>query len=212
MKLKIEQNEIIKNEKLNNINLESNNINNDEKTTKDVTKEKNDEKESKNKNGISISFTNKNPRGRPQTRVRDNSQYKVCKNAITDNKIKANENIKKIESKITLDYFLSEAGGAPQNSNVNKFNDNTSTFHTEVYNVNNDSKLNESFQSKDFDINNNEITVGIYRSNTINQNQKIPVGNKRRILLKDYMFYLEKNRSNSIHQSILHKILTKLHS
>jgi hypothetical protein len=212
MKLKIEQNEIIKNEKLNNINLE-NNLSNEEKTAKEANKEKTDDKDViKAKTGISINFTNKNPRGRPQTRVRDNSQYKVCKNAISDNKIKASENIKKIESKITLDYFLSEAGGTTQNSTTNKFNDNLSNIHTETFNMNNDSKLNESFQTKEFDINNNEFTLGIYKSNTTSQNPRLQIGNKRRILLKDYMYYLEKNRSSSIHQSILHKIMTKIHT
>lgn len=208
MKLKIEQNEMIKNEKNAKQEIQTNN------TLKlNENHENNNVKEENKQKAISISFASKNPRGRPQTRVNNNNQIKVCKHEIAHNKLKADQNLKKIESKNTLEYFLSETGGTQASSNTNKLNnnDNMSNIQTETFNFYNDSKINDSVISKDLEMN-SDFNIGIFKSNIINQNARIIINNKKRVSLKDLMFYFEKYRSANIHQEILHKIIAKSNS
>lgn len=232
MNLKATQNEMLKNEAQAKLQQMASNeaklmnqttneqINNTNDTSKSAIKDtiindsKNNSVEKKPK--VSISFANKNPRGRPQTRAKNNSQFKVCKNEIAYSKMKENDNIKKIETRNTLEYFLNETNNNTINTQNNLFanqsrlNDNLSNVQTETVNMY-DSKVNESILSKEIELN-NELNINVFNSHIVPFNNKIPNTHKKRITLKDYMLYLEKSRRSTVHQNILHKIISKLNN
>ena len=193
MKLKLEQAEVIKAEKQ---NQEQNNQENKE-----------DLLGSNKKGGISISFANKNPRGRP-TRVKNLTQDKICKTEIAHNKLKANENNIKNNQINTLDFFMNSET-APSSKLQLQLNETSSNINAETFNLLENSKL----ESENKELDSNDINIAVFKSNIIHANPKYSLGgSKKKVTLKDYMFYLEKNRTLNIHQTILHKILAKINN
>lgn len=153
-----------------------------------------------NVNSISLSFRSSNPRGRPRSRHRQSKQMKVCKQEIAHNKVKADQMAKKTESKNTLDYFMSN-----MNNNMTSKPDNQSITHDQG-----ESKINESVFSAGLENSNtSDINIGVFNSHEVFKNPKANIP-KRTIILKDLLFYLEKNKSISLHQLILYKLVTKI--
>jgi hypothetical protein len=59
-------------------------------------------------------------------------------------------------------------------------------------------------------IDSNDINLVIYKNHVVPENIKVNVGNKRRITLKDFIFYLENERRTPISTLLMHKAMMKL--
>lgn len=164
----------------------------------DSKNEENDDNTDNPNKSISISFNLSNPRGRPKTRHRDSKKMKACKQDMVQMKMKAEQHIKKAESKNTLEYFLSEK---------NQVRENQSIINNELLN---ESKATESIYNENEAINVNDIYITVFKSNELSDNPKVNFGLRKVIGLKDMMFYLERNRLTACHHIILYKLISKI--
>lgn len=156
---------------------------------------------SSNIKSLKITFNQSNPRGRPRSRHRDSKQMKACKQEIQHNKAKADQRIKKTESKHTLAYFLNE-----QNQSATKH-----TSNAQGNDIGGAEMMPDTFFMKDQENSNpSEVHVSVFKSNIISNNNKENTGLRKNISLKDLMFYLERNKQTYTHQIILYKLISKL--
>jgi hypothetical protein len=56
----------------------------------------------------------------------------------------------------------------------------------------------------------NDVNLAIYKHHVVPENIKVNTGNKRRITLKDFIFYLEGERKTPMSTILLHKAMMKL--
>lgn len=154
-----------------------------------------------NVKSLKITFNQSNPRGRPRSRHRDSKQMKACKQEIQHNKAKADQRIKKTESKNTLAYFLNE-----QNQLTSKHSSSAPGNE-----VGGNEMISDPYYLKDQENSNpSEIHMSVFKSNIISNNNKENTGLRKNISLKDLMFYLERNKQTYTHQIILYKLISKL--
>ena len=91
-------------------------------------------------------------------------------------------------------------------------NMNESQHNNNFNNINNEThtKLSDLSKSENPAIESNELFLTVYKSNIPNENAKTTPDVKRRITLKDLIFYLEGNLKTPLHNFILHKAILKL--
>lgn len=148
---------------------------------------------STSKNTVTINFANKNPRGRPQTRLKDSSQLKMVRKENTHLKLKESEYNRKLRTEDTLDFFAKKTKA--NTHEISEFDDQISRQGDFFNNIDNKDDSNSK------DINLIIHTRGKY-------NLSFPIQYK--ITLKDYYAYLEKKVKYTYQQKILLKVFAKL--
>ena len=90
-------------------------------------------------------------------------------------------------------------------------NINESQLNNNLNNIETHTKLSDNIsKSENLACENNELFLTVYKSHIPNENQKTNPDVKRRIILKDLIFYLEGNLRTPVHNFILHKAVLKL--
>lgn len=147
---------------------------------------------STSKNTITINFANKNPRGRPQTRLKDSSQLKIVRKENNHLKLKESEYNRKQRHEDTIDIVAQKF--KPKNQDISEFDDYASkqgdNFITDYKDDPNSKDINLIVHTK------NKYTLGF------------PVQYK--ITLKDYYLYLERRVKFTYQQKLLLKVYAKL--
>ena len=88
---------------------------------------------------------------------------------------------------------------------------NESQQNNNLHNIETHTKLSDNIsKSENLACENNELFLTVYKSHIPNENLKTNPDVKRRIILKDLIFYLEGNQRTPIHNFILHKAVLKL--
>jgi hypothetical protein len=73
-----------------------------------------------------------------------------------------------------------------------------------------ESHTKNSIQSEQID--SNDLPLHIYKNHIVPENIKVPTAHRRRITLKDFIFYLEGERRNPLNNILLHKANMKLYN
>ena len=95
--------------------------------------------------------------------------------------------------------MASNMNESQQNNNFNQINIETHT------------KLSDNIsKSENLACENNELFLTVYKSHIPNENSKTNPDIKRRVILKDLIFFLENNLKTPLHNFILHKAVLKL--
>jgi hypothetical protein len=95
--------------------------------------------------------------------------------------------------------MASNLNESQQNNNFNNINIETHT------------KLSDNISKSDnIACENNELFLTVYKSHIPNENIKTNPDIKRRVILKDLIFYLENNLKTPLHNFILHKAVLRL--
>ena len=72
-------------------------------------------------------------------------------------------------------------------------------------------KMSELSKSEaPINLDSNDLNLAIYKSQNISDNLKISSGGRRRITLKDLVFYLEGQKRTPLQNLILHKAIMKM--
>jgi len=153
-----------------------------------------------------------------KTRKRDNQYMKLCKKEFEKTKLKEDKNRQKKESLNTLEFFLDKSKQKSESTFKGVDSEMTSNIN-ENQTVNQNINIIMETNTKNSELSKNEnaieaateeIKLTVYKSHIPNENVKSFPDIKRRITLKDLIFYLEENKKNNTQNFILHKAILKL--
>ena len=141
-----------------------------------------------------------------RTRKRVSAIIKIMRNNFVKTQKKEDLNKQKSFTMNTLDTFLDNKKSL-SNSHINKIDDKNDISHFD-----NISKISEnnSYNYQNDNIGNNEISVNVFKSNDIKKNARLIGGSKRKINLKDFIFFLENEFNVPLKMLLLQKAMVKL--
>lgn len=151
---------------------------------------------------------------KPRTRKRESSLIKSFRNNIAKTQKKDELDQQKKDTLNTLDAFLDNKprNVYPSNLSAPRYDVEMTSNIAESQNLEMCSKFSEVSKSEHpIGVNElNEVNMNIFKSNVPSQNTKIFTPVKRRITLKDLIFYLEAERRTPLQNLILHRAVLKL--
>jgi hypothetical protein len=107
----------------------------------------------------------------------------------------------------TLDTFL-DNNKSMSHSHLNKVDDKNDISHFDS--VSKISDNNNSYNYQNDNIGNNEISVNVFKSNDIKKNAKLIGTSRKKINLKDFIFFLENELNVPLKMLLLQKAMVKL--
>ena len=141
-----------------------------------------------------------------RTRKRVSAIIKTMRNNFVKSQKKEDLNKQKSFTMNTLDTFL-DNNKSLSHSNLNKNDDKSENSHFDSSSKIND---NNSVNFQNDNIGNNEISVNVFKSNDIKKNAKLIGISKRKINLKDFIFFLENEFNIPLKMLLLQKAMVKL--
>ena len=141
-----------------------------------------------------------------RTRKRVSAIIKTMRNNFVKSQKKEDLNKQKSFTMNTLDTILYN-NRSFSNSNLNKNDDKSENSHFDSSSKIND---NNSVNFQNDNIGNNEISVNVFKSNDIKKNAKLIGISKRKINLKDFIFFLENEFNIPLKMLLLQKAMVKL--
>lgn len=141
-----------------------------------------------------------------RTRKRVSAIIKIMRNNFVKTQKKEDLNKQKSFTMNTLDTFL-DNNKSLSHSNLNKNDDKSENSHFDSSSKIND---NSSVNFQNDNIGNNEISVNVFKSNDIKKNAKLIGISKRKINLKDFIFFLENEFNIPLKMLLLQKAMVKL--
>ncbi len=141
-----------------------------------------------------------------RTRKRVSAIIKTMRNNFVKSQKKEDLNKQKSFTMNTLDTFLDNKKSL-SNSHINKIDDKNDISHFD-----NISKISEnnSYNYQNDNIGNNEISVNVFKSNDIKKNAKLIGTSRKKINLKDFIFFLENELNVPLKMLLLQKAMVKL--
>ena len=142
-----------------------------------------------------------------RTRKRVSAIIKTMRNNFVKSQKKEDLNKQKSFTMNTLDTILYN-NRSFSNSNLNK----SESFQRDNTHLDTFSKVSESihsnFQNENFG--NNEISINVFKSNDIKKNTKLIGTSRKKINLKDFIFFLENELNVPLKMLLLQKAMVKL--
>ncbi len=142
-----------------------------------------------------------------RTRKRVSAIIKIMRNNFVKTQKKEDLNKQKSFTMNTLDTFL-DNNKSMSHSHLNKVDDKNDISHFDS--VSKISDNNNSYNYQNDNIGNNEISVNVFKSNDIKKNAKLIGTSKRKINLKDFIFFLENEFNIPLKMLLLQKAMVKL--
>jgi hypothetical protein len=146
-------------------------------------------------------------------RKRDTTILKNYKRTIVKNQKKEELDRHKKDTQNTLEAFLDNKPKVKETLSNFKFDTEIGSNIAESHNLETYTKLSEISKSENpaiINTDSNELNLNIFKNYIPSQNLKLFTGVKRRISLKDLIFYLENERRTPLQNLILHKAVLKL--
>jgi hypothetical protein len=156
---------------------------------------------------------------RPRGRKRESSMLKSVRNTLAKSQKKIEMDRQKKDTQNTLETFLDNKPKFRETSSQFRFDTEMASNIVESHNFETYTKLSEVSKSEapgtvniTAESGSNEINLCVFKSPVPSQNTKIPysVNIRRRITLKDLIFYLERERNIPFDNIVLYKAMIKL--
>ena len=156
---------------------------------------------------------------RPRGRKRESSMLKSVRNTLAKSQKKIEMDRQKKDTQNTLETFLDNKPKFRETSSQLRFDTEMASNIAESHNFETYTKLSEVSKSEapgtvniTAESGSNEINLCVFKSPVPSQNTKIPysVNIRRRITLKDLIFYLERERNIPFYNIVLYKAMIKL--
>ena len=156
---------------------------------------------------------------RPRGRKKESSMLKSVRNTLAKSQKKIEMDKQKKDTQNTLEKFLDNKPKFRETSSQLRFDTEIASNIGESHNFETYTKLSEISKSEapgtvniNAESGSNEINLCIFKNAIPSQNMKIPnsISVRRRITLKDLIFYLERERNIPFYNLVLYRAMIKL--
>ena len=156
---------------------------------------------------------------RPRGRKKESSMLKSVRNTLAKSQKKIEMDKQKKDTQNTLETFLDNKPKFRETSSQLRFDTDIASNIAESHNLETYTKFSEISKSEapgtvniNAESGSNEVNLCIFKNPIPSQNMKIPnsISVRRRITLKDLIFYLERERNIPFYNLVLYRAMIKL--